>query len=164
MILTKWCYPDPIVDYALLWILVILFLGVNTNPICRQVLPYLSKGQRSNTGQTGQVNWFTLKACIKAGNMREILFMLHNENISWRKWKCYSVYSLTLSLNSCLSSMVSVSALAMTGTMLTIFPNLFMNSTSMGRNLETQTDLWSVWGLWHRGVTLYKAGYTENTC
>ncbi len=36
--------------------------------------------------------------------------------------------------------MVSVSALAMTGTMLTIFPNLFMNSTSIGRNLETKTD------------------------
>lgn len=53
------------------------------------------------------------------------------------------VCSLTLSLNSCLSSMVSVSALAMTGTMLTIFPNLFMNSMSMGRNLET--DFWSVW-------------------
>lgn len=41
--------------------------------------------------------------------------------------------------------MVSVSALAMTGTMLTILPNLFMNSMSMGRNLETQMVLGSVW-------------------
>lgn len=44
----------------------------------------------------------------------------------------------TLSLNSCLSSMVSASALAMTGTMLTIFPSLFINSMSIERNLKKQ--------------------------
>lgn len=43
---------------------------------------------------------------------------------------------LTLCLNSSLSSMVSVSALAITGTMLTIFPSRFINSTSIGRNLR----------------------------
>lgn len=52
---------------------------------------------------------------------------------------------LTLCLNSSLSSMVSVSALAITGTMLTIFPSRFINSTSIGRNLTGNVGLDISW-------------------
>lgn len=72
-------YPDPLVEDVLLWIFVILFLGVNTNPIGCQILPYLSKGQRLNTGQTCRVNCFTMQTkgscfsgCATTGAMSSV--------------------------------------------------------------------------------------------
>lgn len=120
-------YPDTIVDDAFLGILVIFFLRVNTNPVGCQVLPYLSKGQRVRTNQKR----------LRAG-AQEL-----NRNVELAHWAWFiagmmNVKNFTLSLNSCLSSMVSASALAMTGTMLTILPSLFINSMSMERNLKKQ--------------------------
>lgn len=128
-------YPDSVIEDALLGVFIILPLGVDINPIDGQVFPYLSKVE-----QRSKVFWLV---CTKGYLLRQeiwghstcMISPTGDQTSSAGRGVCVCV-SLTLSLNSCLSSMVSVSALAMTGTMLTIFPNLFMNSTSMGRNLE----------------------------
>lgn len=60
-------YPDTIVDDAFLGILVIFFLRVNANPVGCQVLPYLSKGSKSENQSEKAPRW-----CARAGQERGV--------------------------------------------------------------------------------------------
>lgn len=132
------CTHSDLVVVALVFhVLIKLFLRIKLNPTHFQFLSYLSTQQQHHLAEALSSEEELVAVYYFNNDFRNTAFISGTAGCM----RCLvRLLKLTRCLNSCLSSMVIVSAFAMMGTMLTEWLRRFINSTSNWRRLGEEEE------------------------